>query len=408
MIMIKCKNSTILAFLFGCLIIIKLPYILLRIHPTLFYDESMYLYKAKVIFKYITFSSNDILNDIRSVYMPLYSVVLSLAGFIESPSVNYQFSLVINAIILSSIIYPSIKIYEHSFKSNKFSVLFLIGIWTIPFCYSFSIMSEALFVPLFIWFGYFYTLYFKNQSFKNTLYLCVVLSCLVMTRQAGILLLPAMIIVLALHYQNRISIVTYRILIKRSPIILVPLFFWLSFKVFGWDTGNKQTIGNYFENGIMAVFTSPDAILAYVRMWVGQLMYLNIATFFLFGVLILQVFCSKKQREIERESTLIPVGYFVVIVSFFMIFPGTIHMFKSQVVLGSEHLRYYMYGRYTDMIVPYIVLYSLGYILQYKSKKRLFYLCILCVFGSVICFVLLFHSTRRGRDSNIKYGGGPI
>jgi hypothetical protein len=77
----------------------------------------------------------------------------------------------------------------------------------------------------------------------------------------------------------------------------------------------------------------------------------------------------KNEKEFDQKSDLIPLSLFVFIMCVFVLFPGTIHMLKAQVFMGRDHYRYYMYGRYADIVIPFVLIYSFGFLFKYINNK---------------------------------------
>lgn len=146
--------------LFLLILIIKIYLSLQFSTPWIFSDEGEYDGIARNIF-----SSNINEKFISGIhYPPGYSLFISTAYFFsEDKDIIYHLMLVINSIITTSAIFPSYLILKEN-CSEDISILGALAVTSLPqlTTYSFVLLSENLYIPLFI-----YSVWFLFKAFET-------------------------------------------------------------------------------------------------------------------------------------------------------------------------------------------------------------------------------------------------
>ena len=152
------RSNGIMVLIFFLVLLAKAPFVMLREMP-INVDEIIYLIKSLNFAHYFSYyAPHSVQTDVPSYYAPFYSLLISVANLIPvtDPSTKYRLTLFVNSLITSSIVIPAYKIAEHEFPSRKYLATTVVALWSVPFVWSFIARSEALFIPLFMWLGYFY------------------------------------------------------------------------------------------------------------------------------------------------------------------------------------------------------------------------------------------------------------
>ena len=131
------------------------------------FDESNYFLIA---YKFWFEGSYSIGNSSYPQYPPLYPLLLSPFTTFKDTEQCIQYILILNSIISSTIVFPCYYLSKE-YLTERSSILtsFLIGIAPPMFIYSFSIMSENIFFPLFLTAVYFIVRVSKEDTVKNNL-----------------------------------------------------------------------------------------------------------------------------------------------------------------------------------------------------------------------------------------------
>lgn len=142
-----------LLFVFFLLVIIKILISFYFKSPSIFADETVYAETARNILRGEFYSKLQYCQT----YPPGYSLFLSIVHLLSDNSLaSYQFMLIINSFLTSSIIFPAYFLLK-KYCSDKFSLLgsILVSLSPSVVLYNFVVMSENLFIPLFtlsLWF----------------------------------------------------------------------------------------------------------------------------------------------------------------------------------------------------------------------------------------------------------------
>ncbi len=338
-------------------VVVKVPYVLGRGFPTVFGDATLYAYKARNIFTFGSFYAPAGTPDVYDFAAPLYSLALAPAFLLsDDPRVTFPAMLLINALLIASMIYPCYRIAEAELPSWKWLVALAAGIWSVPFCYAFEVMSEALFIPLFMWAAYFYMRSLKTPSFRHRLGFGVLVAALILTRNAGIAMFGVVgLVVLVSRSSSFYRLAEVREMIRRLPMAVPAVVCWGGWKIWQgqhYDGGPKQSTAEYLAWGTFrASLDFYGTCWKYVQVWAQQVSYLNLATFNLLVVLVffflLQI--GRKSSENRGQGGLIGLRSYLLLSSVLAMAPSSIYL-----VTGRRWAN--MHGRYVDVVVPVVVM----------------------------------------------------
>ena len=329
-----------------------------------------------------------------SVYQGLpqgYPFFLSIAyPSSENMVAVYHSMLLINSFISSLIIFPTYFILN-KYCSNGFSLMGAITIATLPSLtlYTFLIMTENLFVPLFV-----FSIWFLLEAYETERPFWIVLaissvSLLFFTRHTGIFMLAAMAfsLIYYLLFGKLSGDVRQRVLSKRTYIIFIVLFI-SSLALFGlvligsdqfyyikWFHNYANAYGQMFLN----LFGDVNSLKDYLVLLQNEIGYLIVASYFIFSYLFIKFFsdlffASGRQSSHlsnsgwftslgkERRHALKSVGIYYLLSSVFLILTTTMSVYHEERELV---------GRYIDPIIPGLFLFGLvGVYQMHKASEK--------------------------------------
>ena len=353
-------NIRIPLCLFILLLVVKFFFVYQRYFPILFYDEAVYIYKARNFAAFFSYFTPSGVIDILDIYAPLYSFILSpVFVFFQSPEVTYKLVLFVNAVLTSAIVFPLFLLASAFYPRYKTWITLSAATLASSFGYVFSAMSEALFVPLFCFAVYLY--YRKLETDRTLFHLLFWLSwcLLLLTKNVCIVLIPAyLLITLLCFFRGGTGPNRWKSLLSDVVclvIVSIPRLIWNG--VLKAHGGTEQTAANYLNQGLLHIGDSFSRLAQYAGTWIGQLGYLVLSTFTL-GLFVLFYCSGRKGIKEGAPSPGRQMALMIFVSGLFLIGASTAHMFMTG--LPGIHARYLMYGRYADMLAPLLLLFGLG------------------------------------------------
>ena len=185
---LRITNKIFLFSFFLVLVFVKYLLVSNAIGPIIFSDELVYRINAEKLFRHEMFNTMH--------YPPLYSLLLSAAFF--SKENWYAWMLFINVLISSSVVVPvwliSIGLLQ---KSSAWFVIIITGLWSFHVTYPRVVMSENLYVPLFL-FSVLLLLKTEKESEKQNLasqaFFGVIMALTYLTKYIHLVAIPVLII----------------------------------------------------------------------------------------------------------------------------------------------------------------------------------------------------------------------
>lgn len=183
--------------------IIKLLFALTINSPHIVFDESILFIESQTIWHNHTY-----LGKIVGFpqYPPLYPLFISSSAIFSDVVHSFKAILVMNCFISSTAIFPAYYLAKQylSERETMFAII-LMCILPSSFLYSYAIMCENLFVPLFLCSVYFMKMSIDNDNFRNNTLTGVFILLTILTKLTGLVLVVVYVIVKIYMYYKELK-----------------------------------------------------------------------------------------------------------------------------------------------------------------------------------------------------------
>ena len=389
------KAQLVISF---CILVLLKALLSLRFHsPWIFPDEVSYAQMAA-----------DIFGSTHLSLPRVYPFIISIAyQFSANKVIIYHIILLINCILSSLAIFPSYFILMR-YCPKDFSLMGAITIATLPSLtlYTFVIMTENLFIPLFL-----FSIWFLLEAYEKEKPLWIVLAIssallLFIARHNGILALAAMAISLIYYliFSMRSNDIRQRLSDRTSIIILIILSIASLASIgliiagsghnsyLGWLRDRITTDSQIF----LDLFTNINNLMEYVILLQKEIAYLMLGSYFIFfyiTIILLLVMYLRRVRAGEctiiscrpnslgkEDLAIESVGIYLLATSATLLLLTAMSAYKSE----QE-----VYGRYIDPIIPGLFIFGLiglYHMYQASEKPKIWMLAIVGIALSIIFF----------------------
>jgi hypothetical protein len=394
------KNTKALLICTFCMLVLVKALLSLKFpSPWMMPDEAAY---AKM--------AGDIFGPIYSELSRGYPSLLSIA-YLSSNNMKivYHSMLIINCFLSSMILFPSYFILN-KYCSKDFAFIGAITISTLPSLtiYSFLIMTENLFVPIFI-----FSIWFLLEAYETKKLIWIFLtifsiSLLFFTRHNGIFSVIS-ILVSVFYYilHNRKSYNIRQTILKNSTKVLFLLFVAIFLAISGAILSRSN--GQYYINWIydrintdgqtfLTIFADVNQLRVFLALLQNEIGYIILTTYFIFLFLSIIFFLNiflpvnrsgfsqvirgwYQSLSVEKRYSLKATSVYYLLNSAFLVFATT---------MSTYHMNWEIIGRYIDPIIPGFFL--IGFIVLYQihealDKKDIGLIAISCIMFSAIFFI---------------------
>jgi hypothetical protein len=249
-------------------------------------------------------------------------------------------------------------------------------------------MSENLFIPLFVFSGWFLLKSYSNGGKPWDLLAGLSIFYLYLTRSMGIAMIVGLLIsflfytLVSSKKQNISEILKDKYLLIVS--FLAPAILWSYYKsVFAQEISRYNT-DRYFAT-LLGCFNDIDSFKIFLSLFLHELEFLILTSYFLIFfmacVIILKIYKEFKSclirdwnirncSEIASNLPLISLAFYIVVSSIILIVVTVVHMYIALILHGNQ--QYFIFGRYIDPIVPFILLLGIiGFNLIYNGEYKI-------------------------------------
>lgn len=348
--------------LFLIIFIAKAAFTLSLPSPWVFGDEYIYTAKTRAILNEGNFNFDKYHYGGPSV-PPLYSIVLLPMYFFNDTDFTYHAVLVWNAFLSTMIIIPIFLLCRRFIK--EWQALFLaaaIGFLPAGFGYSFIIMSENIFFPLFAWSVFFlYKMITDEKNIKWCAAMGIVLGALFLAK--AIALAPIIAYAVFVLTQFLISKKKSKFLegqIVVFSLMIITVFWWFLVKE---GNGSGYETSSYLEV-LRQVLNDKTVFLEFLKLISHEFAYLGLATWFV-GLPLTLAYLWVPKKETHLRSLWQVAGY-TIMTTLFLIGISALHMMQY-IDINPE--RYAVFGRYVEVVVPVLIM--LAGILIFQKKEIL-------------------------------------
>lgn len=378
--------SYIICALFVILVIVKFHLAANFSGPFIFPDETIYDSVAQNIV-------HGKLNGKLGVASSGYPLLLSLAYYVcNNQVIVYRTMLAISAFVTSSIVFPSYFILE-KYCSKIVSVLGAITVSTLTALnfYSFTLMTEALFIPLFLFSVWFVLKIYETNNKKWALLASLSTVYLYITRSTGLAMLIAFVVTFICHLFLNFKDNRPTVLIKKNSLLIT--FFiifiscWLIYSANFVDInqpfndeltntynyGSTYSIKNVSEH-VIDIFASIENLLIFIKLFINLIGYLLLASsFLLFFIIYYFILLFANRKSFLDHKLSMPILYAFI--------SSTLLIVSTIGFLFQRGIKNLIFGRYIEPTIPIIMIIGIICIRNFDQKNaeqkeyRLFYAC---------------------------------
>lgn len=382
---------------------LKLRPIFSRSSPILLPDEFIYLAKAMNFHRFGSFHAPEGVIDAANLTPPLYSLVLApIVALGADATSTYRLALALNCFLLTSILYPVF----HLLRRNHPASVALPGaalavLWPVPSLYGSTVLSEALFVPLFCWAVYCYVRAYDSGRWQDLAWFGGLVVLLAATRWVGVGMVgvAALVSVLSFPRGQWVRLASALELRRRLPLLLLgaPAFaLWAYLMAAAGRDGSFLPAVRHASaarqiQGAVGQLDAHEGLLDYLGIWAAQLTYLNLATggalAVLLGVFVVVWIGRRPLGDLaakggERAHGLLGPVAFATVSGLAVLFPTTVVIWRAAQV--QDKTRWDMYGRYSDMVVPVLLVLALDLAFRLPERLRPLYSRVVVVAGALV------------------------
>lgn len=393
------KNALLFIIVsFVVIILIKVILSLKFYAPIVYMDEFIYDSLARNILEGKLYAIGG------CSHPPGYPVFLSLA-YLLSPdkSAVYHIMLAISAVFTTSIIFPSYFMLK-KYCSAVNSLLGALAITTLPFLnyYSFTIMTEALFIPLFLYSAWFLLKSYETNDKKWELLASLSVVYLYITRSNGLAMLIAFVLAFVYYVivnsknNKMIELIKKKSFLITSFIIFLSL--WLIFSTYITDInkpisdntstfnfGSSYSIINIIQH-LLDVFQNIVSFINGIIVLIYHIDYTILVSYSLLLAVIFFGVTLYLNNKIAKNNPLCILSIYYAISLLLLIFSTVGFAYSSK-----EHIL----GRYIDPVIPLTIIFGIIIIsnINYKiisTKNTLYFTIAYISILAIVLYTLVF------------------
>jgi len=367
----KVPNYVLLILFFFGLVFLKAALSLKFPSPWVFADEAVYSETASNILDGIFFSKLQYCQT----YPPGYSLVLSLAYFISNnESTTYHIMQLINCVLTSSIIFPAYFILEtYTSKTIAFLASILISVLPSVSLYTFAIMSENVFIPLFAFSFWFLIESYKGRGKYWDFLAGFSIFYLFLTKTMGLAMIIGFIASFFFFSKSKSRFTSFSYILKENGLLLssllIPFIIWKLYAYLLIPVGVGSYNSASYLTGFINNLGSLQDFYTLMSLFIHEAEFLIWAAYFVVFSVLLMIISSLKLKKLQisfpdskwnsldevnkialKSSLVYFLGSFIIVMTICVA-----HM--SLYLNGNPY--YLIFGRYLDPIVPLVFILGL-------------------------------------------------
>ena len=352
----------LISVIFAAIVLIKI-FLSLRVYgPYAVWDEIVYDGLAQNILHGKLFSS------LAGPLPPGYPLIFSAAYLVSGDkAVVYHIMLVISAFISTTMIFPAYLLLKRYCTTN-ISIMGAVLVTLLPFMgyFSFTIMTEVLFTPLFLFSIWLMLKSYETDDKKWQILASLSTVYLYVTRSNGLAMVIAFIFTFVYYLAvNRRNYNVIELARKKSILLISFVMFlaaWLFIstymidisKPFSPGASGSYNMGSYLNIGGVSshatdIFASIEQFFIGVRILVYMWDYLLIASFFVLLLLIFYLIILFANKKIVYDRP------FSIVTIFWLI--STIMIIVSEIIsIFAFEETALILGRYVEPTMPFLII----------------------------------------------------
>ena len=364
-------SDIILLFLLYILISILLFFMSRKyIGPAIFGDELTYFNLARQLHERGEWHMVQ--------YNILYPAITSLAFFAEKTTLTYDIIKVMNILLYASSIFPAYLLSKKVIGNRVINIGLAIVITLLPRTGTVLVIwAEPLFYMISLWAAYSFLCFFEAKTLSNIIKLSIAGLLLYLAKQAGIIFLISVLLVLLLDcLRNKKEM---KINLLTGLFAIFPILIYMA-----WNKLKGESAIGY--SGALSAYRERFELLAYLKCFIYQINDLFLMSFLLFGILFFAGFLMMKNEKKEIKALYAMTLFWTMgIVAL-----SALHR-SSGLVLLKDQAGALTYGRYTCIVLPFILIFGLKLLLDDKVNAKGVLLGMLPILVSQIIFNPLEH-----------------
>lgn len=358
--LLKDRYFKLMLITFAAIVIVKTLFSLRFTTPYVMWDDVWYDSMAQNVLTgrfYTRFIS------IVGTLPPGYSIVIAPAYLLSgNKDVIYHIMLVINALLSTSIIFPSYFILKkYCSKGMSFAGALIVTLLPTALLYTFTLMSENLFIPLFVFSAWFLLEAYETNKISWQILAVFSVISLYMTRSTGIAMVAgfAFSIIYCLLMCGK-SAGIFKSLTNRAILIVLPIVLFLGWVVYtsiylssSYSMGTPYAVASgSFINIIIETISNIDLLTL-----VHEIDYIALSAYAI--IFLLAIFlCTRVLGNKDRRSSPMSCMIIYVLVSSISLLGITLWTLCVGHMLGTD-IRYMIFGRYIEPMIPMLFIFGI-------------------------------------------------
>lgn len=199
-------------------------------------------------------------SDTNTTFRPLYSILMALAFSVPDFMLSHKVLIAAQLALVSSAVFPIRGLLLAGegigrLEATVLAIILALSATTLP--YATMLSCEALFIPLFVWFTYFYDKYLHDDKRCSAIWSAILLGLLLLTKEVAWAVFVAVYINTFISILNKKS-AKHSVLVLNIPLLFIAL--WVGYSVFvlqqpfelpHWQLNNGLARFNFFKNGLV-------------------------------------------------------------------------------------------------------------------------------------------------------------